>query len=67
MWKKEYHYLTNGTFESTGLLMKQQMVLASIEDLQIEGLANTIEVWRLPVGHTHEVNHNILVLNPNID
>ena len=30
-------------------------VLASLEHLQSQGLSGIIEVWRLPVGHTHEV------------
>lgn len=29
-------------------------VYASLEHLIVEGLFKCIEVWRLPVGHTHE-------------
>ena len=29
-------------------------VIASLEHLVVEGLCKVIEVWRLPVGHTHE-------------
>ena len=39
-------------------------VLASLEHLQSQGLTGIIEVWRLPVGHTHEVA--IYHINTNI-
>ena len=42
-------------------------VLASIEHLQIQGLADVIEIWRLHVGHTHEVqNYNFINMFYNI-
>ena len=50
---EKWYFQIDGASDNTA-----KAVIASLEHLQLEGLAGIIEIWRLPVGHTHEVIQN---------
>ena len=46
---EKWYFQSDGASDNTA-----KGVIASLEHLQLQRLTGIIEIWRLPVGHTHE-------------